>query len=74
VVSVKDPYKHIFGFLDWSQYFSSKQLLNFIHMAEWTLFQTHYFSGNLVNTDHCTTEVVLQIYIKEGILHSSHTV
>jgi hypothetical protein len=28
--------------------FSSKQLLNCTHGAEWTPFQTHYFSENLV--------------------------
>jgi hypothetical protein len=28
--------------------FSSKQLLNCTHVAEWTLFQTHYFSENVV--------------------------
>jgi hypothetical protein len=28
--------------------FSSKQLLNCIHEAEWNAFQTHYFSENLV--------------------------
>jgi hypothetical protein len=28
--------------------FSSKQLLNCSHEAEWTLLQTHYFSENLV--------------------------
>jgi hypothetical protein len=28
--------------------FSFKQLLNYPHEAEWTPFQTHYFSENLV--------------------------
>jgi hypothetical protein len=28
--------------------FSFKQLLNCTHEAEWTTFQTHYFSENLV--------------------------
>jgi hypothetical protein len=28
--------------------FSFKQLLNCTHKAEWTLFQTHYFSESLV--------------------------
>jgi hypothetical protein len=37
VVSVTDPYGCILGFLDQSN-----------HEAEWTPFQTHYFSGNLV--------------------------
>jgi hypothetical protein len=49
-----------------------KQLLNYPHEAEWTPFQTHYFSGDLVapgieagnsgsvarNSDHQTTEAV----------------
>jgi hypothetical protein len=48
VVSVTDPYGRIFGFLDRRHYFSSKQLLNCTHEAEWTPFQTHYFSENLV--------------------------
>jgi hypothetical protein len=41
VVSVMDPYGCILGF-------SSKYLLNYTHEAEWTPFQTHYFSENLV--------------------------
>jgi hypothetical protein len=28
--------------------YKKKWLLNYIHEAEWTLFQTHYFSENLV--------------------------
>jgi hypothetical protein len=31
--------------------FSSKKLLNFSHKAEWTPFQTHYFSENLVASE-----------------------
>jgi hypothetical protein len=42
VVSVTDPYGRILGFLDWSRYFSMKQLLSCTHVAEWTPFQTHY--------------------------------
>jgi hypothetical protein len=48
------------------------QLLDYDHKAEWTLFQTHYFSENLVapgvepgtsgfvarNSDHYITEAV----------------
>jgi hypothetical protein len=34
-------------FLTGAATFSSKQLLNCIHKAEWTLFQVHYFSENL---------------------------
>jgi hypothetical protein len=48
MVSVTDPYDRIFGFLDRSRYFSSKQLLSFTHDSEWTPFQTHNFSENLV--------------------------
>jgi hypothetical protein len=64
VVSVTDPYGRILDFLDRSCYFSFKQLLSCTHEAEWTPFQTHYVSDNLVvpgiepgplevkNTDH----------------------
>jgi hypothetical protein len=44
VVSVTDPYGRILGFLDRSRYFSIKYLLSCTHEAEWTPFQTHYFS------------------------------
>jgi hypothetical protein len=37
-----------FGFLDRSRYFLSQVARHCTHEAEWTLFQTHYFSGNLV--------------------------
>jgi hypothetical protein len=45
MVSVTDPYGRILGFLDRSRYFSIKQLLSCTHKAEWTPFQTHYFSS-----------------------------
>jgi hypothetical protein len=48
VFSVTDPYSRIFEFLDRSRYFSIKQLLSCTHEAEWTPFQTHYFSENVV--------------------------
>jgi hypothetical protein len=48
VVSVTDPYGHILGYLNWSRYFSIKYLFSCTHEAEWTPFQTHYFSENLV--------------------------
>jgi hypothetical protein len=48
VVSVTDPYDRIHDFLDRSRYFSFKYLLSCTHEAEWTPFQTHYFSENLV--------------------------
>jgi hypothetical protein len=44
MVSVTNPYGHILGFLDRSRYFSVKQLLSCTLEAEWTPFQTHYFS------------------------------
>jgi hypothetical protein len=47
VVSVTDPSGRILGFLDRS-YFFFKQLLICTHEAEWTLFQTHYFSENMI--------------------------
>jgi hypothetical protein len=45
VVSVTDPYGLILGFLDRSRYFC---LQVSPQEAEWTPFQTHYFSQNLV--------------------------
>jgi hypothetical protein len=49
VVSATDPYGRILGSLDRSRYVSfSKQLLSCTHEAEWTPFQTLYFSDNLV--------------------------
>jgi hypothetical protein len=48
VVSATDLHGRTLGFLDRSRYFSSKQLFNCAHEAEWTPFQTIYFSENLV--------------------------
>jgi hypothetical protein len=48
VVSVTDPYGRNLGFLNRSRYFSSKYLLSCTHEADWTPFQTHYFSENPV--------------------------
>jgi hypothetical protein len=59
-------------FLTGAATFSFKLLLNYPHEAEWTPFQTHYFSENMVapgielgtsgsvarNSDHQTTEAV----------------
>jgi hypothetical protein len=73
-----------FGFLDRSHYFPFKQLLSYSHEAEWTRFQTHYFSENLVapgiepgtygsvarNSDHKTTEAV-QNFPEQCDEHSS---
>jgi hypothetical protein len=49
VVSPTDPHGRNLGFLDPGVVsFPFKQLLNCTHEAEWTPFQTHYFSENLI--------------------------
>jgi hypothetical protein len=48
MVSVKDPYVSILGFVTGAATFSSKYLLSCTHEAEWTPFQSQYFSENLV--------------------------
>jgi hypothetical protein len=48
VVSVTVLYGRILGFLDQSRYFSFRVAPHCTHEAEWTPFQTHYFSENLV--------------------------
>jgi hypothetical protein len=48
MVSVTNPYGRILGFLDRGRYFFFQVLLKCTHEAEWTPFQTHYFSENLV--------------------------
>jgi hypothetical protein len=49
VISVTDPYGIILGFLDLEPLLAfSKYLLNCTHEAEWTPFQIHYFSENLL--------------------------
>jgi hypothetical protein len=50
VVSVTDPYGRILGFLDRSCYYFFQVAPHSIVLkeAEWTPFQTHYFSENLV--------------------------
>jgi hypothetical protein len=48
MVSMMDPYGRILGFLGWGRYFFFKVALNCAYKAEWTLFQTCYFSVNLV--------------------------
>jgi hypothetical protein len=48
VVSVTDPYSRILRFLNRSRYVFLHVALNCTHEAEWTPFQTHYFSENLV--------------------------
>jgi hypothetical protein len=48
VVSATNPHVVNFGFLDRSRYYPFKQIHSYPHEAEWTPFQTHYFSENLV--------------------------
>jgi hypothetical protein len=70
MVSVTDPYSRILGFLDMKPLLSLSSSFSILptHEAEWTAFQTHYFSENLVaprtfgsvarNPDRQTTETV----------------
>jgi hypothetical protein len=48
VVSPTNPYGRNVGFLDWSRYFFFQEAPQLYSEAEWTPFQTHYFSENLV--------------------------
>jgi hypothetical protein len=48
VVSVTDPYCRVLGFLGRSRCFFFSKQLSCTREAEWTSFQTHYFSENLV--------------------------
>jgi hypothetical protein len=48
VVNATDHYGLILGFLDRAASISSNYFLICTHEAEWTPFQTHYFSQNLV--------------------------
>jgi hypothetical protein len=48
VVGVTDLYDRILRFLDRSRYLFFQVAPGCTQEAEWTLFQTHYFSGNLV--------------------------
>jgi hypothetical protein len=50
MVSVMHPYGRILGFLDQSHYFFFQADPQCTHKAEWTPFQTYYFSKNLVAT------------------------
>jgi hypothetical protein len=72
VVSLTDPYVRILGFIDRSRYFSIKQLLSCTHEAEWTPFQTHYFSENLVapGSEHLVYCVEFEV-LKAMVLTSS---
>jgi hypothetical protein len=48
VVRAADLYGRNLGFLDRSRYFFFQVAPKFYSEAEWTPFQTHYFSENLV--------------------------
>jgi hypothetical protein len=48
VVGAADPLDRNLGFLDRSRDFFFQGLLSCTHEAEWTPFQTRYFSENLV--------------------------
>jgi hypothetical protein len=48
VVSVTVPYSRILYFLDRSRYFFFQVAPQCIQEAEWTPFQTHYFSENAI--------------------------
>jgi hypothetical protein len=48
MVSPTDKHDRILGFLNRSCYFFFQVAPQFTHEAEWTQFQTHYFSENLV--------------------------
>jgi hypothetical protein len=48
VVSVTDTHGRVLGFLDRRCYFSFHIAPQLYSEAEWTPFQTHYFSENLV--------------------------
>jgi hypothetical protein len=48
MISVTDPHGRILCFLERAATFSSKYLLDCTHEAEWTPFQTHYFSEDLI--------------------------
>jgi hypothetical protein len=47
VASTKDPTAVFSAFQTGAAVFSSKQLLNSTHEAEWAPVQTHYFSEDL---------------------------
>jgi hypothetical protein len=47
VVSAVAPHDRIIGFLDRSRYYFFQIAPQFAHEAEWTPFQTRYFSENV---------------------------
>jgi hypothetical protein len=49
VVSVPDPCSLVLDFLDRRRYFCSQVTSQVYSEAEWTPFQTHYYSENLVS-------------------------
>jgi hypothetical protein len=50
MVSVTDPHGRNLDFLDRSRYFFFQVAPQLYSRAEWTPFQTHYFSENLVGS------------------------
>jgi hypothetical protein len=48
VASVTDPYGRILGYIDRRRYFSYQAAPQFYSRSEWTPFETHYFSENLL--------------------------
>jgi hypothetical protein len=52
------------GFLDRSRYFL-EIAPQYPHEAEWTPFQTHYFSGNVVATGIEPLDLTLEEFIKD---------
>jgi hypothetical protein len=84
MVSVRIPTAILSDFYTRAATISSKQLFNCTHKAEWTPFQTHYFSENLIalgiesgtlgsaarNSDHLTTEAVNQNSVQEEIMRT----
>jgi hypothetical protein len=48
MVSATDPYGSILGFLDRIRYFFFQVAPQFNHEAQWTPYQTHYFSENVI--------------------------
>jgi hypothetical protein len=47
-VGAADPCGRNLGFLKWSRYYVFRNSYKIVLVAQWTPFQTHYFSENLV--------------------------
>jgi hypothetical protein len=46
-----EPYVSILSSLDWNRYFFFQVAPQLYYEAEWTPFETHYFSENLVRRE-----------------------